>query len=66
MFTHFLLEALRGKGDANADGIITFTEAYDHVSKSVVGATQGRQNPQRAGLGDVPLAVAPGASAQGY
>jgi hypothetical protein len=36
VFTHFLLEALHGKGDANSDGIITFTEAYDHVSKSVV------------------------------
>lgn len=62
VFTHFLLEALNGKGDANADGVITFTEAFDHVSKSVVGATQGRQNPQRAGYGDVPLAVVPAAS----
>jgi hypothetical protein len=66
VFTHFLLEALQGKGDANADGIITFTEAYDHVSRGVVGATQGRQNPQRAGLGDVPLAVVGGGASSGY
>jgi hypothetical protein len=58
VFTHFLLEALSGKGDANADGIITFDEAYDHISKNVVSATQGRQNPQRSGFGDVPLAIA--------
>ena len=52
VFTHFLLEALNGKGDANGDEVITFTEAYEHVSRSVVGATQGRQNPQRAGYGE--------------
>src|SRR6185503_8210728 len=46
VFTHFLLEALQGKGDENKDGIITFTEAFDYISKSVVGATKGRQNPQ--------------------
>jgi uncharacterized caspase-like protein len=65
VFTHFLLEALQGKGDANGDGIITFTETFDHVSRSVVGATQGRQNPQRAGLGDVPLAVVGGSASGG-
>lgn len=65
VFTHFLLEALQGKGDENKDGIITFTEAYDYISKSVVDATKGRQNPQRAGFGDVPLAVVPTSSAQG-
>jgi uncharacterized caspase-like protein len=64
VFTHFLLEALQGKGDSNGDGIITFTEAYEHVSRSVIGATQGRQNPQRAGFGDIPLAVV-GTPAQG-
>ena len=57
VFTHFMLEALEGKGDLNGDGIITFAETYEHVSRSVVSATQGRQNPQRAGIGDVPLAV---------
>jgi len=36
---------------------VTFTEAFDYVSRKVVEATEGRQNPQRVGLGDVPLAV---------
>jgi hypothetical protein len=57
VFTHFLLEGLRGSGDANRDGIVTFLELFDHVSNSVRTATNGRQNPQRSGLGDIPLAV---------
>lgn len=60
VFTHFLLEALKGAGDLDRNGIVTFTEAFDFVSRQVVQATRGRQNPQRAGLGDVPLAVVEG------
>ena len=57
VFTYFLLEALEGKGDLDGNGIVTFSEAYEYVSTSVVAATEGRQNPQRAGWGDIPLAV---------
>ena len=57
VFTHFLLEGLRGAGDLDGDGIVTFTELFDHVSGEVTSATNGRQNPQRSGLGDIPLAV---------
>jgi hypothetical protein len=57
VFTHFLLEGLRGEGDLDQDGIVTFTELFDHVSSNVRSATDGRQNPQRSGLGDIPLAV---------
>ena len=57
VFTHFLLDGLRGNGDANADGVVTFSEIFDYVSKNVISATEGRQNPQRSGFGDVPLAV---------
>lgn len=60
VFTYFLLEALKGKGDLNGDGIVTFSEVYQYVSSSVVDATQGRQNPQRTGWGDIPLAVVEG------
>lgn len=60
VFTHFLLEALQGKGDLNGDGIITFSEVFDHVSSNVVSATEGRQNPQRSGFGDIPLAFVAG------
>lgn len=57
VFTHFLLEGLRGSGDLDGNGIVTFTELFEHVSESVRGATNGRQNPQRSGFGDIPLAV---------
>lgn len=57
VFTHFLLEGLRGEGDLDHNGIVTFTELFDHVSTNVRSATSGRQNPQRSGLGDIPLAV---------
>lgn len=60
VFTYFLLQALDGLGDANGDGIVTFSEAFDFVSDSVVDNTQGRQNPQRSGQGDIPMAVVEG------
>ncbi len=63
VFTHFLLDGLRGAGDMDANGIVTVTELFDHVSTNVRGATNGRQNPQISGLGDIPLAVV-GAGAQ--
>ena len=57
VFTHFLLEGLEGAGDVDGNGIITFNELFDYVATNVTEATEGRQNPQRAGLGDIPLAV---------
>ena len=57
VFTHFLLDGLRGSGDLDGNGIVTFTELFDHVSNNVRNATNGRQNPQRSGFGDIPLAV---------
>lgn len=60
VFTHFLLEGLGGKGDVDADGIVTFTELFDYVANNVRSSTGGRQNPQRSGFGDIPLAVVGG------
>jgi hypothetical protein len=60
VFTYYLLEGLRGAGDVDGNGIVTFSEAYDYVRENVVEATEGRQNPQRAGFGDLPLAVVEG------
>ncbi len=57
VFTHFLLDGLRGSGDLDGNGIVTFTELFEHVNTNVRQATSGRQNPQRSGLGDIPLAV---------
>ena len=57
VFTHFLLEGFQGFGDGDGNGVVTFTEAFDYVSRKVVEATGGRQNPQASGFGDIPLAV---------
>jgi uncharacterized caspase-like protein len=57
VFTHFLLDGLRGAGDGDQNGIVTVTELFEHVSGEVRGATAGRQNPQISGLGDIPLAL---------
>ena len=57
VFTFNLIEGLRGAADADANGIVTFAEVSDFVSGRVAKETNGRQNPQRSGLGDVPLAV---------
>ncbi|MEQ9399722.1 MAG: caspase family protein [Longimicrobiales bacterium] len=62
VFTHFLLDGLGGNGDVNGDGIVTFTELFDYVARNVRTATDGRQNPQRSGFGDIPLAVVGGGS----
>ncbi len=62
VFTHFLLDGLRGAGDIDGNGIVTFTELFDHVNQNVREATSGRQNPQRSGFGDIPLAVVGGGS----
>jgi len=59
VFTHFLLEGLRGAADLDNDGVVRFTELFEHVSSNVRQATNGQQNPQRSGFGDIPLAVVP-------
>jgi hypothetical protein len=60
VFTHYLLEGLGGAGDLDGNGIVTFTELFGHVSEGVRSATNGRQNPQMSGLGDIPLALVGG------
>ncbi len=59
VFTHFLLEGLHGAGDADGNGIVTFSELFEFVSGNVREATGGRQNPQMSGFGDIPLAIVP-------
>ena len=59
VFTHFLLEALRGKGDSNGDSLVTAREAYDYVYTKVKEHTSGQQHPRIDGAGDfgnIPLA----------
>ncbi|MDX1675184.1 MAG: caspase family protein [Longimicrobiales bacterium] len=64
VFTWHILQGLQGDADADGDGIVTFVEVASFVKTGVGHATDGRQNPQHSGLGDVPLAVA-GAGGRG-
>jgi hypothetical protein len=49
VFTYFLLEGLRGKADADGNGIITVDEVYRYVSIKVPQATGQAQHPVRKG-----------------
>jgi len=57
VFTHLLLEGLRGAADSNNDSVVTFREAAAYLEGHVSQETQGMQNPQWSGLGDLPMAT---------
>jgi len=59
VFTYYLLEALRGKGDADGDGVITVDEVYRYVSTKVPQATGQEQHPVKKGemKGEIILGV---------
>ena len=49
VFTYYLLEALRGKGDVDGDGYVTVDEAYAYVARVVPRATGQTQTPVKKG-----------------
>ena len=49
VFTYYLLEALRGRGDLDQDGMITIDEVYRYVSMKVPQATGQDQHPVKKG-----------------
>jgi uncharacterized caspase-like protein len=70
-FTHYLISALRGAGDADDDGRVTLAEAYQYAYVKTVADTArtiaGTQHPSYAyritGRGDLPLSDLRGARA---
>jgi uncharacterized caspase-like protein len=60
VFTYYLLEALRGKGDLDGDGLITLDEVYRYVSMKVPQATEQGQHPVKKGemVGEIILGIA--------
>lgn len=52
VFTHFLLEGLKGRADRDHNGVVTLEEAYQYAYKHTKEETRGAQTPQRA-AGDV-------------
>jgi len=52
VFTHFLLEGLKGKADANGDNIVHLREAYDYLDSNVPTVARkigGNQHPVMVG-----------------
>jgi len=45
VFTHFLLEGLKGQADRNGDGFITIKEAYDYLYPKVQRESENGQSP---------------------
>lgn len=55
VFTHFLLEGLRGAADANHDGVVTLHELYAYVHEKTKDITNGIQHPRFIGDLDGPF-----------
>lgn len=52
VFTHYLVEGLRGKADANGDGLVGVDELYQYVSEQVQAharSVNGKMTPVRKG-----------------
>lgn len=52
LFTYYLLEGLRGKGDLNRDGIVSLQELYEYLEQQVTQksrAVGGNQHPVMKG-----------------
>lgn len=46
IFTHHLIEGLKGKADADHDGVVNLAEAYQYAYSMTKEVTGGRQHPQ--------------------
>jgi hypothetical protein len=44
-----MVQGLKGKADADKDGVVTVDEAYQYVSEMVPGATGQEQHPVKKG-----------------
>lgn len=47
VFTHYLLQGMRGAGDRDCNGIVTIGELFDYVIDNVQKATDYRQHPSK-------------------
>ena len=61
VFTHYLLQALKGGADSNSDSVIRADETFEFVQGAVTRETEGTQHPQQTGrFGNrVALAITP-------
>ncbi len=61
VFTHTMLEGLRGPADRDNDGVVRASELIDYLARRVPEQTQARQHPRVAGTFDarMPLSIVP-------
>jgi uncharacterized caspase-like protein/tetratricopeptide (TPR) repeat protein len=61
VFTHYLLEGLKGKADRDKDSVVRAAELLEYLSEVVPNETASKQIPRAAGSIDarLPLAVLP-------
>jgi hypothetical protein len=59
VFSYFLIKGLKGEANSNGDKIVTITELYNYIDKSVRAYTGNKQNPVINGNYDknMPIAV---------
>jgi len=61
VFTHHLLEALKGgadvRADGGSDGIVSLHEAFEYTLRNVARDTKNAQHPSLSGAYNIPLAV---------
>ena len=53
IFTHFLLEALRGNADRDGNGFVTVDEVYQYLYDEVARESDNRQHPVKMSQGKV-------------
>jgi len=60
VFTHYLLDGLKGRADGDKNSVVTLKEVYDYVYEKTKHETRGVQHPQWEGklVGAFPMSVA--------
>ena len=66
VFTHYLLEGMRGAADDDNDGFVTVGELFEYVRHNVKQATGNKQHPVIGSLTNrnMPIAIAPNVKIQ--
>ncbi len=59
VFTHYLLQGLKGEADKDQNGVVTLEELYNYVYNKTKDETKGYQRPQMEGrvVGQFPIAL---------
>ena len=57
VFSHFLLQGMKGRADTNKDSIVSISELFNYISINVKAYTDNRQSPTMAGVYDKNMPV---------